>query len=138
MLVRRGDEVLLARSPQFPKGMYSALAGFVEPGETLEGCIRREVREEVGIEIGEVRYFASQPWPFPNSLMVGFVAEYAGGELNPDPAEIQDARWFAADDLPGIPPPPTIARAMIDAFVAEARGLEARTARNVAKSLEQG
>jgi len=122
VLVRRGDEALLARSPGFPKGMYSALAGFVEPGETLEGCVRREVREEVGIEVGEVRYFASQPWPFPNSLMVGFFAGYSGGELRPDPEEIEDAGWFAADALPGIPPRPTIARAMVDAFVEEVRG----------------
>jgi len=126
VLVRRGDEALLARSPQFPKGMYSALAGFVEPGETLEGCVRREVGEEVGIEVGEVRYFASQPWPFPNSLMVGFFAEYAGGELEPDPAEIEDAGWFAADGLPGIPPRPTIARALIEAFLAEVQGARKR------------
>jgi len=117
VLVRRGDEILLARSPQFPKGMYSALAGFVEPGETLEECVRREVGEEVGIFLGEVRYFASQPWPFPNSLMVGFVAEYSGGELRPDPEEIEDAGWFRSDALPGLPPRPSIARAMIDAFV---------------------
>jgi NAD+ diphosphatase len=117
VLVRRGEEVLLARSPQFPKGMYSALAGFVEPGETLEECVRREVGEEVGISLGEVRYFASQPWPFPNSLMVGFVAEYAGGDLAPDPEEIEDAGWFRPDALPGLPPQPSIARAMIDAFV---------------------
>jgi NAD+ diphosphatase len=119
VLVRRGDRVLLARSPQFPEGMYSALAGFVEPGETLEGCVRREVGEEVGIELGEVRYFGSQPWPFPNSLMIGFVAKYTGGELEPDSQEIEDAGWFAADDLPGLPPRPSIARALIDAFVRE-------------------
>ncbi len=120
MLVHRGEEVLLARSPHFPPGMYSALAGFVEPGESIEETIRREVREEVGVEVGTVRYFGSQPWPFPNSLMIGFIAEYAGGELRIGvPEEIEDAGWYRADDLPLLPPKVSIARAMIDAFVRE-------------------
>ena len=84
VLVTRGRELLLARAPRFPPGMYSALAGFVEPGETIEDCIRREVREEVGIEVGDIRYFASQSWAFPHSLMIAYTAEYAGGELQPD------------------------------------------------------
>ena len=123
MLVRRGDELLLARSPHFPPGMYSALAGFVEPGESIEETVRREVREEVGVEVGEVRYFGSQPWTFPNSLMIGFLADHAGGEMRiGDPLEIEDARWFRADDLPVLPPKVSIARAMIDASVARGAG----------------
>jgi NAD+ diphosphatase len=119
VLVRRGDEVLLARSPGFPPGMYSVLAGFVEPGESIEETIEREIREEVGVEVANVRYFGSQPWPFPNSLMIGFTADYAGGELRTDPAEIEDAGWYPTDDLPTLPPKVSIARVMIDSFVAE-------------------
>ncbi len=119
VLVRRGEGVLLARSPGFPPGMYSVLAGFVEPGESIEETIEREIREEVGIEVGNVRYFGSQPWPFPHSLMIGFTADYAGGELRTDPTEIEDADWCPADDLPDLPPKVSIARAMIDRFVAQ-------------------
>jgi NAD+ diphosphatase len=119
VLVRRGDEVLLARSPGFPPGMYSVLAGFVEPGESIEETIKRELREEVGVEVSNVRYFGSQPWPFPNSLMIGFTADYAGGELRTDPEEIEDAGWYTVDDFPTLPPKVSIARAMIDSFVAE-------------------
>ncbi len=117
VLVRDGGRVLLARSPNFPPGMYSALAGFVEPGESLEEAIRREVNEEVGVEVTNVRYFGSQPWPFPNSLMIGFTADYAGGYLRVEPTEIEDANWYGADDLPMVPPRLSIARAMIDNFV---------------------
>jgi len=99
--------------------MYSVLAGFVEPGEAIEETIEREIREEVGVEVENLRYFGSQPWPFPNSLMIGFRAEYAGGELRTDPAEIEDAGWYTADDLPELPSKLSIARAMIDSFVAE-------------------
>jgi NAD+ diphosphatase len=119
VLVRRGAEVLLARSPGFPPEMYSVLAGFVEPGESIEETIEREVCEEVGIEVANVRYFGSQPWPFPNSLMLGFTADYAGGALRVDPEEIEDAGWYQVDDLPALPPRVSIARAMIDSFVAE-------------------
>lgn len=119
--VTRGDRILLARSPHFPPGMFSTLAGFVDPGESLEETVVREVREEVGIEIGGVRYFGSQPWPFPSSLMVAFTAEYAGGELAPDPAEIEEAGWYAADQIPIVPPEISLARALIDDFV-RARG----------------
>ena len=118
VLIKRGDRVLLARSPGFPPGMYSALAGFVEPGESIEEAISREVREEVGIEVENIRYFGSQPWPFPNSLMIGFTADYASGELRVEPIEIEDAGWFRADDLPAVPPKISIARAMIDDFLA--------------------
>jgi NAD+ diphosphatase len=123
VLVRRGDRILLAHSPGFPKGLYSVLAGFVEPGESIEEAIVREVREEVGIEVTNVRYFGSQPWPFPNSLMIGFTADYMGGDLNPQPGEIEDAGWYTADDLPRLPPRISIARAMIDDFVRQ-QGLD--------------
>ena len=120
VLVRRGeDELLLARSPGFPKGMYSVLAGFVEPGESIEETISREVLEEVGVEVRNVRYFGSQPWPFPHSLMIGFTADYAEGEINPQAGEIEDAGWYRVDALPMLPPGVSIARAMIDEFVAE-------------------
>jgi NAD+ diphosphatase len=122
VLVRRGDEVLLARSPGFPSGMYSVLAGFVEPGESIEETLSREVREEVGVEVENVRYFGSQPWPFPNSLMIGFTADYAGGEVRTDPEEIEDAGWYSVNDLPTLPPKVSIARAMIDSFAARRRG----------------
>lgn len=115
VLVSRGDELLLARSPHFRPGVFSALAGFVEAGETLEQCAVREVREEVGIEIANLRYFQSQPWPFPDSLMLAFFADYAGGELTPDPAEIEAAGWFRRDALPTLPDPVSIARRLIDA-----------------------
>ena len=120
--VRRGEEILLARSPGFPKGMSSVLAGFVEPGESIEATIHREVREEVGLEVENLEYFGSQPWPFPNSLMIGFTADYAGGALTPEPGEIEDAGWYRADDLPQLPPHVSIARRMIDDFVTRTAG----------------
>jgi len=120
-LVRRGEEILLARSPHFLPGMYSALAGFVEPGESLEQCLAREVLEETGIRIANPRYVASQPWPFPHSLMIAFVADYAGGEITPAPDEIEDAQWFALDALPKLPNRISIARRLIDGVVAEMR-----------------
>jgi NAD+ diphosphatase len=119
-LVRRGSELLLARSPHFAPGMYSALAGFVEPGETLEQTLVREVREEVGIEVTNVRYFASQPWPFPHSLMIAFNADYAGGEITPEPGEIEAADWFTLDRLPqALPSKISISRRLIDAALAD-------------------
>lgn len=122
MAVEKGDKLLLARSAHFPTGLYSVLAGFVEPGETIEECVVREVREEVGITVGEVRYVASQPWPFPNSLMLGFSAEYLDGEIQPDPVEIAEAGWFSADALPSIPGRISIARRLIDRFVEKQTG----------------
>jgi NAD+ diphosphatase len=118
-LVRRGQEILLARSPHFLPGMYSALAGFVEPGESLEQCLSREVLEETGLSVANPRYFASQPWPFPHSLMIAFVADYAGGEITPAPDEIEDAQWFALDALPKLPNRISIARRLIDGVVGE-------------------
>jgi NAD+ diphosphatase len=115
VLVLRGNEVLLARSPHFTPGVFSALAGFVEAGETLEECAIREVREEVGIEITNLRYFRSQSWPFPNSLMVAFTAEYVSGTLTPDVSEIEAANWFFCSDLPTLPDLVSISRQLIDA-----------------------
>lgn len=102
--VERGNEILLARSPHFPPQIYSALAGFVEPGESVEACIHREVFEETGIKIHNLRYFASQPWPFPSSLILGFQAEYQSGEVICQPGEIEDAAFFHVDSLPKIFP----------------------------------
>jgi NAD+ diphosphatase len=117
VLISRGDEILLARSPHFTPGLYSAVAGNVEAGETAEACAHREVREEVGIEIRNLRWFGSQSWPFPHSLMLGFTAEYAGGELALQAEEIEDAQWFRRDNLPVLPPPSTIARRMIEVWL---------------------
>jgi NAD+ diphosphatase len=119
-LVQRDDEALLARGVTFGVPMYSCIAGFVEPGETLEEAVRREIAEEVGIEVRDVRYHASQPWPFPHSLMIGFRARWAAGDIRIDPGEIVDAGWFRRDDLPPIPPGISIARALIDAWLGEA------------------
>ena len=118
VLVTRGRELLLARASRFPSGMYSALAGFVEPGESIEDCIHREVREEVGVEVANLQYFASQSWAFPHSLMIAYTAEYAGGEMRPCDDEIADAQWFSIDALPRLPVPVSIARKLIDATVA--------------------
>jgi len=120
-LVRRGRELLLARGPHFPPGMYSALAGFVEPGETLEQCLAREVEEEVGVRVSRARYVASQPWPFPHSLMIAFVCDWAGGELRPQAGEIEAAGWFDILQLPQLPSRISIARRLIDGVAAEIR-----------------
>lgn len=124
MLVEREGRLLLARragAPR-PRAMYSCLAGFVEPGETLEEAVAREVLEEVGVEVEDVRYVASQPWPFPSQLMVGFTARWAGGELRVDERELGDAQWWDPRDLPQVPPPYTIARTLIDGVVARLTG----------------
>ena len=119
VLVTRGRELLLARKAEWAPGRFSALAGFVEPGETLEQTAARETREEVGVDITNLRYFGSQPWPFPHSLMVAFTAEYAGGEVRPDGVEIHEARWFDAGALPKLPPGISISRRLIDAVSAQ-------------------
>ena len=119
MLVRRGDEILLARNAARGGTFWSVLAGFVEPGESLEEAVVREVREEVGIEIRDLRYFGSQPWPFPHQLMIGFTANYASGDICIDPAELVEARWFHRRRLPEqMPSRISIARRLIDAACA--------------------
>ena len=123
VLVTRDRELLLARANRFPGAMYSALAGFVEAGETIEDCIHREVREEVGVEVADISYFASQSWAFPHSLMIAFTARYAGGELRPDPSEIADVRWFPVDALPNLPTSVSIARRLIETTAARLRGV---------------
>lgn len=113
-LVTRGKEILLARNANFPPGRMSALAGFVEAGESVEDAVHREVDEEVGIRVDNIRYFASQSWPFPNSLMIAYTAEYSGGTLKPNGVEIVEADWFSKDKLPQLPPRLSIARALIE------------------------
>ena len=117
VLVERGPEILLARAHHFPANLYSILAGFVEPGESLEEAIIREIYEEASIKVKDIRYFGSQPWPYPNSLMIGFTATYASGEIQIDGTELADAAWFTKHNLPLIPPKLSIARKLIDWFV---------------------
>ncbi|MBA4501983.1 NAD(+) diphosphatase [Marinobacterium marinum] len=123
VLVRRGNQCLLARSGRFPPGRFSTLAGFIEAGERAEAAVRREIREEVGIEVKNLEFFASQSWPFPHQLMLGFFADYAGGDLIPDGYEIQEAGWFDQDNLPDLPPPFSISRQLIDRFFATRAGV---------------
>lgn len=114
--VGRGDELLLASAKGRRAAFYSTLAGFIEPGETAEEAVVREVREEVGIQVCNVRYFSSQPWPFPGQLMLGFYADYVGGELVLAPEEIDDAGWFGQHNLPPIPPKASISGQLIHGF----------------------
>ena len=126
ILITRGREILLARKKEWVHGRFSALAGFVEPGETLEDTVRRETREEVGVEITNLRYFGSQPWPFPHQLMIAFTAEWQSGDLRPDGIEIEEAAWFDAERLPKLPPPISISRRLIDTVCSRlARGAKA-------------
>jgi NAD+ diphosphatase len=115
--VHEGERILLTHKDGWgPR--YGLVAGFVEPGESLEDNLRREVAEEVGVQVGRIDYFRSQPWPFPHQIMVGFFAEYAGGEVRIDRDELDDARWFHVDALPQIPPPLSIARQLINTWAA--------------------
>lgn len=117
VLVKRGDEFLLVRKAEWPAGRYSLIAGFVDFGESLEECVRREVREEAGVEVRNVHYVGSQSWPFPSQLMAGFVAEYAGGTPRADGTEVEDARWFCAGEMPAsLPAKRSIARWIIDKY----------------------
>ena len=102
--VYRGKQILWARGVRHPEGLFSVLAGFVESGESFEQCVHREVFEEVGVRVRNIRYVTSQPWPFPHSLMAGFIAEYDSGELNLQDDEIISANWFDLDQLPRTPP----------------------------------
>lgn len=122
VLIHRGRELLLARSPHYAPGMFSALAGFVEPGESLEECVHREVAEEVGVQVRALRYYGSQSWPFPHSLMLAFTAEWQGGEIVPQVDEIEAAGWFDIDALPGIPPRFSVAGHLIRDTVDALRG----------------
>lgn len=115
--VTKGRQILLAHAKHFRGNMYSIIAGFLEPGETLEECVERELMEEVGIKVKNIKYFGSQPWPFPNSLMIGFTAEYDRGEIKVDGVEIGDANWFEKGNLPEIPSKMSIARKLIDWFI---------------------
>ncbi|MEE9913429.1 MAG: NAD(+) diphosphatase [Deltaproteobacteria bacterium] len=120
--IEKDGKLLLARSMRFrPAELYSVLAGFVEPGESLEECIRREIKEEVGIEVKNIQYFKSQPWPFPDSLMIAFTAEYAGGELSIDQDEITDAAWYSPEEFPMIPGKVSVSRALIDHFTEQCK-----------------
>jgi len=129
VLITRGGatarQLLLARSPRFPKGMYSALAGFVEPSESIEACIHREAYEEVGVRLGRLRYFGSQSWPFPHSLMIAYLADYESGEIVCQDGEIEDARWFDLHALPQLPHRLSIARRLIEGAIAEVLGAAA-------------
>lgn len=115
--VERGDEVLLARAHRLPQGVFSVIAGFVEAGETLEQAAEREILEEVGVAVRNLRYVCSQPWPFPNSLMIAFTAEYASGDIRIDPNEIAEAGWFRASAMPRIPGPLSVSRRLLDDFL---------------------
>lgn len=117
VLITRGEEMLLARNANWPTNLYSTLAGFVEPGESIEQTVHREVEEEVGLKVRNLRYLGSQSWPFPNSLMLGFHAEYAAGEIVCQENEIADAQWFHYTDLPNVPPGTAISRWLIDDFI---------------------
>lgn len=117
--ITHDQTILLARAPRFAPGVYSVLAGFVEAGETLEQALHREVAEEVGLQVRNLRYFASQSWPFPHSLMMAFTADYAAGEVQVDGREILDARWFKPDNLPGLPSPMSMAWRLIQDFLAQ-------------------
>ena len=116
MIVRvaRGDSILMTRQPRFPPGMYGLVAGFMEPGESLEGCVAREVLEETGLRVRNIRYFGSQPWPFPHQIMIGFTAEYESGEIVVDTRELEEATWFERASMPMLPPPLSIARKLVD------------------------
>lgn len=115
--VVNNDKILLAQHKRVTNGMYTVLAGFVNSGESLEECIHREIKEETNVEVTNIRYFGSQPWPFPDSLMIGFIADYSKGELKPDNEEITDLKWFKSSEIPEWPDKVSIARTLIDYFI---------------------
>lgn len=119
--IRRDEEILLAQHTRHRNGIYTVLAGFVEVGETLEQTVAREVMEESGIKVKNLRYVSSQPWPFPQSLMMAFMADYDSGEIQIDPKELLDANWYRFDALPQLPPAGTVARRLIEDTVALCR-----------------
>ena len=115
--ITKGDKILLANNKNFPEGLHSTIAGFVDVNETLEDCVRREILEEVNIKVKNIKYFDSQPWPYPNSIMIGFTAEYESGEIKVDGEEILHADWYSKDNLPILPDKTTIARRIIDSII---------------------
>ncbi len=117
VLIERDDTLLLARSARFPAAFFSVLAGFIEPGESMEAAVHREVMEETGIAVRNIRYFGSQPWPYPDSLMIGFTAQYESGEIKIDGEEIVEAGWYRVDNMPQLPGKVSIARQLIDSFI---------------------
>ncbi len=117
VMIEKEDRILLARSPHFRSGMYSIIAGFVEPGESAEEAVAREVMEEVGISIKNIRYFGSQPWPYPDSFMIGFTAEFAEGDIEVDGVEIEDADWYTKDEIPNVPGTDSISGQLIRYFI---------------------
>ena len=117
IVINDKDEALLANNKKFTTGVYSLIAGFNEAGESLESTVAREIREEVAIEVKDIRYIRSQPWPFPNSLMIGYTARHAGGEIKSDNIEIGDARWFSRDSLPTIPGFGSVSRYLIELWL---------------------
>ncbi|MDL0430530.1 NAD(+) diphosphatase [Marinobacter sp. TBZ242] len=122
VVIRRNDHMLLARSSRVKRHFFSLIAGFVEPGESIEAAVAREVKEETALDVSNIRYQASQPWPFPHQLMLGFFADYAGGDLVLQEDEIAEADWYRPGELPPVPPSTTIAGRLIDAMVREIRG----------------
>ena len=118
--VEHEGRLLLGHNVNFPEGRYSILAGFVEPGETLEEAVKREIFEESGVTVKNIRYFGNQPWPFPNSMMFGFNADWESGEPKADGGELSDVRWFSPDDLPDLPPSISISRQLIDDWITRA------------------
>ncbi|GHV62315.1 hypothetical protein AGMMS49587_08790 [Spirochaetia bacterium] len=117
IIMNDDGRALLAHNKKFAEGVYSLVAGFNEAGESLEATVAREIREEVGLEVKDIKYITSQPWPFPNSLMLGFTARYAGGEIRPDGIEIEDAKWFTRDDLPKLPGTGSVSRYLINGWL---------------------
>lgn len=124
VVIRRDDRMLLARSSRVKRRFFSLIAGFVEPGENVEAAVAREVKEETGLEVSGIRYHSSQPWPFPHQLMLGFFADYAGGELVLQEDEIAEADWFLPGDMPPVPPVTTISGSLIQAMVKEIEGVK--------------
>tara|TARA_B100000029_G_scaffold507293_1_gene591612 strand:- start:2812 stop:3627 length:816 start_codon:yes stop_codon:yes gene_type:complete len=116
-LIHRDNEILLGRNSLFPEGMYSTLAGFIEAGENCEEALIREVNEEVGIKVHNIRYFGSQSWPFPSQLMLGFITEYQSGDISLNDQELEDAKWFDINDLPNIPPIESISGQLIHSYI---------------------
>jgi NAD+ diphosphatase len=127
VMIKKEDKILMARKAQFPPGTYALVAGFVEPGESLEQALHREVKEEVGISVKNIRYFGSQSWPFPDSLMLAFTADHDKGEIVMEDGEFEAADWFSAENLPGFPASKvSIARKLTDSFLTEQALLKAK------------